>query len=97
MWQSVVVAGLVAGSGVYAVWTLCPKAWRSPVARQLLKRWHPQWLKRHLAAAAKQQGGCACDGCDRSALPQAKAGKAAYQPLVFQPRPKAPGAARHTI
>jgi len=94
MWQSVIVAGVVAGSSAYALWTLCPKALRSRVAARLLERWHPLWLNRHLVLAAKQQGGCACDGCDRSAVPQAKVGKPVYQPLVFQPRPKARPLAR---
>lgn len=87
MWQSLIVAGVVAGSAVYALWTLAPRALRSRLATRLLASPHPQWLNRRLVSAAKQQGGCACDGCDRSgAASQAKAAPAVYQPLVFQPQ-----------
>ncbi|MCX8521774.1 MAG: hypothetical protein ORN28_09605 [Rhodoferax sp.] len=66
MLQTLTVIGVVLGSSVYALWTLCPKALRSKLATRLLAWPHPAWLKRTLLAAAKQQGGCGCDGCDRA-------------------------------
>jgi len=86
MWQSVVVAATVLWCGLYAAWTLCPKALRRAVAQRLLVVPHPQALHAYLVAAARTQGGCACDGCDRSALPPSGAGPAGYQPVVFQAR-----------
>jgi hypothetical protein len=100
MLQSFAVGFLVAGSAIYALWTLCPKAPRSRVAAKLLKLPHPLWLDKHLTQAAKRQGGCGCDGCDRSELRVQASNKPAkhadqrsgmlggqtVQPLVFHPR-----------
>jgi hypothetical protein len=75
MAQNFVVMVLVAGCFVYALWTLAPKAPRSRFANALLKMPLPRLLQRPLTAAARQQGGCACDGCDRSVTSKAKAGQ----------------------
>ena len=103
MLQTFSVMGVVLGSSVYVLWTLCPKALRSKLATRLLTWPHPAWLNRYLLAAAKQQGGCGCDGCDRAPKAGKTASKAAgaaygsgtarraptgYHPLVFQPRAK---------
>jgi hypothetical protein len=72
MAQNLVVALLVSGCFVYALWTLAPKAARRRLARALLKRPVPPMLQKPLQAAAKQRGGCACNGCDRSFVAQAK-------------------------
>ena len=68
MWQSLVVAGLVAGCGIYAAWTLSPKKLRSRLAQALLRLQPTRWLKDTLTRAANAQGGCGCSGCDRSPL-----------------------------
>ena len=86
MAQNIVVALLVVGCFVYALWTLAPKAPRSRLAAALLKLSLPLVLQKPLTVAAKQQGGCGCDGCDRATAPRAAAAPAAEQPLVFQPR-----------
>jgi len=86
MWQSLVVAGLVAGCGIYATWTLSPKKLRSRLAQALLRLQPTGWLKDTLTRAANAQGGCGCTGCDRSPAAKSKSGKASYQPLTFQPR-----------
>ena len=100
MLQSFAVGFLVAGSAIYALWTLLPKAPRSRVAAKLLKLPHPQWLAKPLTLAAKRQVGCGCDGCDRSELSAQRtnkwetrtvqstsnSGSPTLQPLVFHPR-----------
>ena len=90
MLQHVTVALLVLGCGAYALWTLAPKAPRRRLALALAKLPLPGCVQGPLAAAARQQGGCACDGCDRGK--QAQPAPAATQPMVFVPR-KAQGAA----
>jgi hypothetical protein len=69
MAQNIVVVLLVAGCFVYTLWTLAPKAPRSRLAAALLKLPLPLplLLQGPLTAAVRQQGGCACDGCGRSA------------------------------
>jgi hypothetical protein len=74
MAQNLVVALLVAGCFVYALWTLAPKAPRSRLAVALLKLPLPLVLQKPLTAAMRQQGGCGCDGCGRSVGPKAKPG-----------------------
>ena len=91
MAQNIIVALLVAGCFVYALWTLAPKAQRSRLATALLKLPLPSVLQKPLTAAARQQGGCGCNGCDRSssAINPATPGtagqemKAEFQPLTF--------------
>ena len=65
--QNLVVAVLVGASFIYALWTLAPKLPRRWVAKSLLKLPLPAVLKNPLTAAARLQGGCGCDGCDRPA------------------------------
>ena len=76
--QTLLVALVVAGSFVYALWTLAPKVPRSRLAKALLKWPLPGLLRKPLLAAARLQGGCGCDGCD---TPAAAAGQS--KPLVF--------------
>jgi hypothetical protein len=77
-----VVGLLVGASAIYALWTLCPKAARSRLAASLLKLPHPRFLEKPLLQAVKQQGGCGCDGCDRSA---AKAGETVKPVTLYRP------------
>ena len=88
MLQNTVVALLVVGCFVYALWTLGPKSPRSRLAAALLKLPLPWMLQGPLKAAALRQGGCACDGCDGSVSAKAKAGqtKATQQaPAGYKP------------
>lgn len=85
MLQSLVVDVVVACSLVYATWALSPKALRSRIATAVLKLPRPRWLDKPLQAAIRQQGGCGCDGCDRSAAMVPEQGT---RPMVFQPRVK---------
>ena len=75
--QNLLVGGVVLGSSIYVLWTLCPKALRGKLATRWLAWPHPAWLNRYLLAAAKQQGGCGCDGCDRAHQAGKTAGKTA--------------------
>ena len=75
--QNLLVGGVVLGSSIYVLWTLCPKALRGKLATRWLAWPHPAWLNRYLLAAAKQQGGCGCDGCDRAPKAAKTAGKTA--------------------
>jgi hypothetical protein len=91
MAQNIVVALLVAACFVYALWTFAPKALRSRLATMLLKLPLPTFVQKPLTAAARQQGGCGCDGCDRSTVtknlntqgPAALDSKPGFQPLTF--------------
>jgi hypothetical protein len=91
MVQNLVVALLVGGCFVYALWSLAPKAPRSRLAAALLKLSLPVLLQKPLTAAARQQGGCGCDGCDRSTSAGAKRGQASagqqaqgeFKPVTF--------------
>ena len=91
MAQNLVVALLVVGCFIYALWTMAPKAPRSRLAIALLNLPLPMVLQKPLTAAARQQGGCACDGCDRStaAKKPGSAGSAGqpskpqFQPMTF--------------
>jgi hypothetical protein len=91
MAQSIIVALLVGGCFVYALLTMAPKAPRSRFATGLLKLPLPMVLQRQLTAAARQQGGCCCDGCDRSTAARNTAAqgsadkeiKPAFQPITF--------------
>lgn len=91
MVQNMVVSLIVGCCFVYTLWTLAPKAPRSRVATVLLKLPLPLLLQKPLMAAARQQGGCGCDGCDRSAVskkPPSQADRgwpqhSEYQPVTF--------------
>ncbi len=86
MWESLVVAALVIGCGMYAVWTLSPKKLRSRVARSLLRMQPKGRLQDALTRVANGQGGCGCTGCDRSPAERNEGAQSAYQPMSFQPR-----------
>ena len=98
MAQNLVVAFLVGGCFVYALWTLAPKAPRSRLATVLLKWPLPARLQKPLVAAARQQGGCgSCGACAGNAASKKlqphsvsdmaqKANAVAAAPLVFYPR-----------
>ena len=64
--QALASALLVAGCGVYAVWTLMPAAARRAAAVVLLRLPLPVMLGTRLRAVARATSGCGCDGCDRS-------------------------------
>jgi hypothetical protein len=70
--QNLVVAVLVGGCFVYALWTLAPKAARSRLAKQLLKLPLPAMLQKPVQVASNLQGGCGCAGCDGPAAGQPK-------------------------
>ncbi len=91
MAQHIVVVLIVGCCFVYALWTLAPKAPRSRLATVLLKLPLPSLLQNPLMAAARQQGACGCEGCDRAAVSkkpasQAESGRpqqSGYQPVTF--------------
>lgn len=86
MVQNLVVAMLVAGCFVYALWTLGPKAPRSRLAAALLQLPWPLLLQKPLTAALQKQGACgACGGCERSAGNKPVQASAAGQlkPITF--------------
>ncbi len=87
MVQNLVVAMLVAGCFVYALWTLAPKAPRSRLAAALLKLPLPLLLQRPLTQALRQQGACgACGGCERAAnKPEKPGGLAQAERALCQP------------
>jgi hypothetical protein len=102
MLQNIVVAGLVAGCFVYALWTLAPKAARGRVANALLKMPLPlplplpMLLRKRLQAALQEPGGCGgCGGCTGKASPEARpTGALVAAPLAFYrrvPRNHGPG------
>jgi hypothetical protein len=90
MLQTLVVAGLVGWCGVFALWTLAPKGLRRRLAMALLQWPLPSIIRAPLAAAARQQGGCGCDGCDRAAPAGAQRPVPVLQPI----RIIRPGASR---
>jgi hypothetical protein len=91
MLQNTIVALLVGGCFVYALWTLAPKAPRSRLANWLLKLPLPVWMQKPLTSAARQKGSCGCDGCDGPVTAKGKPGpaiaprpdQANYQPITF--------------
>lgn len=94
--QNLLVVCVVVCSFVYALWVLAPQQPRSRLAQAVLRLPMPHWMRQPLAQAARQQGGCACTGCDKAAAakPQgAHAGApvasslAQAQPLHFVPGP----------
>jgi hypothetical protein len=86
MAQNLVVAVLVGGCFLQALWALAPKAACDRMAIALLKLPLPKMLQKCLLSAARQQGGCGgCDGCGSGSLKLGKAPEA-HQPLVFMPQ-----------
>ena len=90
--QSFIVSVLVAGSFIYAAWSLLPQAARRMLAKGLLRWPLPLSLAAFLQQAAQAQAGCHCSGCDRAPANLKKTDKrsaadaATAQPLVFHPR-----------
>lgn len=78
--QTLLVAVLVTACFAYALWTLAPKALRRGCALALLRLPLPALLQKPLGAAARWQGGCGCDGCDK---PPAVGTTAQSKPVVF--------------
>ena len=64
--QWLVVGAVVAGSIVYASWTLMPAALRRTVAAAALKLPLPDALARRLRAHASAAASCGCSGCERN-------------------------------
>jgi len=82
--QTTLVALVVAGCLVYAVWVLMPAVARRPVARTLLRLPLPAVLRGAVGRAAQGSNGCGCDGCDSPAA----APRDAARPVTFHARPK---------
>ncbi len=91
-WQSFIVGVLVAGSFIYAAWSLMPQVVRRLLAQGLLRWPLPRSFAAFLQQAAQAQVGCHCSGCDRAPANIKKTDKrsaadaATTQPLVFHPR-----------
>ena len=91
--QILIVALVVAGSFVYAAWSLMPQVLRRVLAAQLLRLPVPARWRVALGRAAQTSGGCNCSGCPgapRQGVSKSLAEPtrpAAAQPLTFH-RPK---------
>lgn len=83
--QSLVVALLVTGSVVYAVWKLMPLAARRASATALLRLPMPAAFEGPLRRVAQAPSGCGCDGCDRAPIKAQP--RNASQAIKFHPRP----------
>ena len=88
--QSLIVALLVLGSALYALWSLLPGGARRALALQMLRWPLPAWAVRRLQRAAKPASGCGgCDHCgDAGAASLAASGAAKV--VTFHRRPPAP-------
>lgn len=87
MMQSMVVAVLVLGCAVYALWSLMPAAPRRALATALLKLPLPASFTGPLRRATRAASGCGCDGCDHA---PSKAGKTARGGLPVSNLPNTP-------
>jgi hypothetical protein len=83
--QSLVAALMVASCTLYAAWTLMPAAWRRATALALLKLPLPAGAAAFLHKHSIVASGCACDGCDKSAL---KAPPPRVHTITLHPRPR---------
>ncbi len=103
MEQIVLTTTIVAACALYAAWVLMPAAARRWVVRGMLAAPLPKGLASALSPYATAPTGCACDGCDKSALAkpakrgvQASVASAAsttraaitIAPITFHPRSK---------
>ena len=97
MEQLLFTTAIVAVCALCAAWMLMPAAGRRWFVRGLLAAPLPKDLADALTPYATAPTGCACDGCDRSALakPAAKEAKAlgagpsvSISPITFHPRRK---------
>ena len=82
--QALIVALLVLGCSVYAVWTLMPAVARRAIATSLLKLPLPTRFAAKMRKAATVSSGCGCDSCDHA--PAQSASKPS-QVVTFHPRP----------
>ena len=62
--QSLIVALLVAGCGVYAAWSLMPAVLRRRAASALLRWPLPGFVAAPLRRAVQSAGAHGCSGCD---------------------------------
>ena len=91
--QILIVALVVAGSFVYAAWSLMPQVLRRVLAAQLLRLPVPARWRVALGRAAQTSGGCNCSGCPGAPGQGVSKNRvdptspAAAQPLIFH-RPK---------
>ncbi len=83
--QALIVALLVLGCSVYAVWTLMPSVARRALAASMLKLPLPERMATRFRKAAREASGCGCDGCDRSEL-KAKTPAPVEQTVTFHRR-----------
>ena len=97
MEQVLLTTAIVAVCALYAAWMLMPAAARRWFVRGVLAAPLPKEFADAIAPYAIAPTGCACDGCDRSALakPAAKEAKAlgagpsaSISPITFHPRRK---------
>jgi hypothetical protein len=80
--QTLIVALLVTGCSVFAVWTLMPAAARRTLATALLKLPLPTFAAARMRRAATVSSGCGCDGSDHAPA------KPKPQVVTFHARPK---------
>jgi len=87
--QWLAVAFVVAGSAMYATWTLMPMSLRRGLVGALLKLPLPASIATRMRAVAIDASSCGCSGCDRNPLAHADAGSkktAAPQPITLHRR-----------
>ena len=91
--QILIVSLVVAGSFIYAAWSLMPQVFRRVLAAQLLRLPVPARWRVALRRAAQTSGGCNCSGCPGAPRQGVSKNRvdptspAAAQPLIFH-RPK---------
>jgi hypothetical protein len=66
--QWLLVGGIVAGSALYAAWTLMPASLRRTLAGAALRLPLPPACAAWLRVRAAQDSGCGCSGCDRNPM-----------------------------
>jgi hypothetical protein len=82
--QALLVAPIVAGCALYAVWRLLTAGARRRVAGALLRLHPPAALCGPLQRVVDQPSGCACDGCAKRV--DETPFTARTKPIVFHPR-----------
>ena len=94
MEQILLTTVIVAACALYAAWVLMPAAARRWFVRGLLAASLPKALAEAISPYASAPTGCACDGCDRSALAKPKnatttpGAAVGIAPITFHPRRK---------
>jgi len=87
--QWLAVALVVAGSAMYAAWTLLPSSLRRVLAVAALKLPLPAAIAARMRAVATRASSCGCSGCDRNPLAGADAESrtmSAAQPIKLHRR-----------